>query len=74
MTRRIRDRLLRVGIRTKLLGGFGMCVMLTVLLGMFAIYEISNIARTTQALYEEQTLGMKWMLHTNEELNQSALP
>ncbi len=47
---------MKYGIRTKILGGFGLVLALFIVAGGFSIYALGNVTGEAQGLYEDQTV------------------
>ena len=59
---------MKLNIRTKILGGFGIVLLLTGGLSAYALMQMSSIAGQTHTLYEKHTLGSQYILQANADL------
>ena len=56
---------MRLTVRMKILGGFGLVLLLTAGLGIFALNEMGAIEHNAETLYEKHTLGTQYILTAN---------
>jgi len=59
-------------IRTKLLGGFGLVLVMTAVVAIVGITRLSQASARTEAMYRENVLGVQYALLTNQNMIASA--
>lgn len=63
---------MKLTIQTKLLGGFGLVLLMMAVVALVGVTRLNQGATNTRNLYEQTTLGIKYALLTNENMIASA--
>ncbi len=64
--------MMRLTIRTKLLGGFGIVLLLMGVVAVISIVRLNQAAQRTQDMYTQNVLGVQYALLTNQNMIASA--
>ena len=59
---------MRLRLREKLLGAFGIVLVMMVVVGILALTRMSTLASGTSTLYEKHLLGTQYLLQANSDL------